>query len=91
MRDKRGFTLAVVSVVFLLFLAGCNGGGEEPGGAPTTPFLGGTKGLEIGFLEGSPPEEVTDGGGFPFQALQITKLICAMADSNWPLCIRSHC
>jgi hypothetical protein len=68
MTQKRSLTLIVFSVVFLLFIAGCDGG-PVASGAPTTPFLGGTQGLEIGFLEGSPPDEVTDGNSFDFQAL----------------------
>jgi hypothetical protein len=69
MRQKRHATFIVLGVVLLLFIAGCKGGGDTPGGAPTTPFLGGSQGLVIGFLEGSPPDEVTDGGTFDFQAL----------------------
>ena len=56
---KRELRLIAFSAVFLLFIAGC-GGGKTPAGAPTTPFLGGTSGLDISFLEGSPPEDVTD-------------------------------
>tara|TARA_Y100000310_G_scaffold15573_1_gene15626 strand:- start:175 stop:1200 length:1026 start_codon:yes stop_codon:yes gene_type:complete len=70
MVQKRNITLIALSVVFLLFIAGCTGGGGDIStGAPTTPFLGGSGGLEIGFLEGSPPEEVTDGGTFNFQVV----------------------
>jgi hypothetical protein len=56
-------------MAFLLFIAGCKGGGDTPGGAPTTPFLGGSQGLVMGFLEGSPPDEVTDGNRFPFNVI----------------------
>ena len=70
MRQKRDLTLVVLSVISLFLIAGCaGGGGDIVSGAPTTPFLGGTQGLEIGFLEGSPPAEVTDGDSFDFQAL----------------------
>src|SRR3989338_1160116 len=68
MPTKRELKLIAFSAVFLLFIAGC-GSGDVATGAPTTPFLGGTQGLEISFLEGSPPAEVTDGDTFPFQAL----------------------
>src|SRR3989338_1636510 len=68
MPTKRELKLIAFSAVFLLFIAGC-GSGDVATGAPTTPFLGGTQGLEISFLEGSPPAEVTDGGTFPFQVV----------------------
>ena len=68
MNREKHITFIVFSIILLLFIAGC-GGGEVTGGAPTTPFLEGTQGLAIGFLEGSPPDEVTDGDIFPFQAI----------------------
>ncbi|MDP7457267.1 MAG: hypothetical protein QGH47_00940 [Candidatus Woesearchaeota archaeon] len=70
MRQKRDLTLVVLSVISLFLIAGCAGGSADvPSGAPTTPFLGGTEGLGAEFLEGSPPEEVTDDGTFPFQII----------------------
>ena len=69
MRKKRDARLIAFSVILLFFIAGCENGDDGGGGAPTTPFLGGTEGLEIKFLEGNPPGEVTDGGTFPFQVL----------------------
>jgi len=68
MIQKRCKLFVLISVISM-FLAGCGRGDEGIGGAPTTPFLGGSEGLEISFLEGSPPEEVTDSGTFEFQAL----------------------
>jgi len=73
MKQKRNLTLIAFSAVFLLFIAACDKGGVVVGGASTTPFIGGTQGLEIEFLEGNPPEEVTDGDTFPFQA--VVKLV----------------
>ncbi len=72
MPTKRELKLIVFGAVFLLFIAGC-AGGETTTGAPTTPFLGGAGGLEISFLEGNPPTEVTDDGTFPFQTIIILK------------------
>jgi hypothetical protein len=69
MKQKRDVRLIVLGVILLFFLAGCDKGDDDSGGAPTTPFLGGTKGLEIGFVEDLPPEEVADGGTFEFQAM----------------------
>ena len=74
MPAKRDLKLIALSAVFLLFIAGCKGT-ETPSGAPTTPFLGGSEALQIGFLEGSPPAEVTDGNTFPFQAIVTLKNI----------------
>mgnify|MGYP001589304601 CR=1 FL=1 len=68
MRQKRDVVLVVFSVILLLLIAGCKGG-KPDGGAPTTPFMGGTQGLEISFLEGLPPDEVTDGSSFGFNAI----------------------
>jgi hypothetical protein len=67
----RKFTYFVIGVALLFIAAGCDGGGstEGTGSAPKTPFLGGSQGLEIEFLKGSPPEEVTDSGTFDFQAI----------------------
>ena len=67
MKVKKHLTLIVLGMVFLFLITGCPE--NTSGGPPTDPFIGGTEGLEIKFLEGSPPEEVTDGGTFPFQAL----------------------
>lgn len=56
----------VLAVVFVLFLAGC-----ESDETPTseTPFLEGTTGFLISFLEDAPPQEVYDGGVFPFEVV----------------------
>ena len=62
----------IVLTGLLLLVAGCQGsaGGSDTGtSAPRDPFLGGSEGLEIEFLDGEPPEEVTDQGVFPFQAI----------------------
>ena len=72
MTIKRELKLIALSAIFLLFIAGCDGK-EAPTGAPTTPFLGGSVGLEINFLEGNPPAEVTDSNTFPFQAIVTLK------------------
>jgi len=69
MVQKRHITLIPFGVVLLFLIAACNGGGEISSGAPTTPFLGGSQGLEIGFLGGSPPGEVTDADSFPFNVI----------------------
>ena len=75
MKQKRDVRFIVLGAVILLFIAGCEGddGGTTTGGVPRDPFLGGTDGLEIEFEEGAPPDEVTDAGEYPFQAVVILK------------------
>lgn len=63
MASKRVYL--AFAVVALVFLYGCTGGGKQPT-AKTTPFCGGLDGVEMGFVEGSPPSEVFDGAQFPF-------------------------
>jgi len=63
MDKKIVFALITIS---LFLIGGCTGG---DGGTVTTPFLGGTTGLFIDFIEGNPPEEIYDGGSFGFDVL----------------------
>ena len=74
MRQKKQAILIALSVVLLFLVAGCDKGGNVIGGTPSDPFLGGDVGLEIEFLEESPPGEVTD-AGFPFRAIVSLKNI----------------
>ena len=71
MQGKKRIELVIFSVISLFLIAAC--GQEEVIGGKTSPFLGGSEGLEIEFLPGSPPDEITDGDGeiatFPFQAV----------------------
>jgi len=54
----------VILVPFLLLLAGCAGliGGAGTPGQNEGAFAGGTQALQLGFLEGEPPEKVLDNG-----------------------------
>ena len=66
----RRFHIIIISILALFVIAGCQGGSKDgTGAAPKTPFLGGTQGLEIKFIDGSPPKEVTDAGTFSFQSI----------------------
>lgn len=48
-----------IMLIYML-LAGCSGEGNNNVGPATTPFVGGTTGLSLAFLEGAPPERVLD-------------------------------
>lgn len=52
-------------LILVIFLVGCQ---DDSGSSSsqTTPFIGGTTGILISFAQGAPPEEVYDGGDFPF-------------------------
>src|SRR3989338_286114 len=66
----KSFHIVIISILGLFIIAGCQGGGgDNNGAAPKTPFLGGTQGLEIKFIDDSPPKEVTDSGTFNFQSI----------------------
>ena len=52
--------------ILLVFTVGCN---QKTGPGMADPFIGGTTGLTIEFIEGAPPQEVYDGGAFPFTAV----------------------
>ena len=67
MNHKSHAVLIVLSVILLLLIAGC--GKNEDKKPKDFPFLGGTKGIEIGFLKDSPPNEITDGNTFPFRVV----------------------
>ena len=58
----------LILIALLLIIVGCSNSSTEIK-APTTPFLGGDGKLEVSFLEGNPPGEITDGNTFPFQAI----------------------
>ncbi len=66
---KKNFLVCLFVCSVILFLAGC-GGGEGPKGKA---FLGGTSALELEFVEGNPPTEVTDSNTFPFNIIVLVK------------------
>ncbi len=67
------YYIPAILVFAMIILAGCQGAASTTGTASKTPFLGGTKGLTLEFIEGEPPLEVTDQGVFPFQAIVTMK------------------
>lgn len=54
----------VIVVMSLLLLVGC--AQEKIGISKTTPFVGGTKSLDLNFVAGEPPEEALDQDQLPF-------------------------
>lgn len=56
----------ILAVVLLISLTGCD---NEEAPSSSTPFLEGTTGFLISFLEDAPPQEVYDGGIFPFEVV----------------------
>lgn len=61
---------AVALFIFLILLvSACKKSGATTGGAPRTPFIGGTAGITMNFEKGSPPDEVTDDESFAFNAI----------------------
>jgi hypothetical protein len=62
---KNSIIMAVV-VMSVLFLAGCTGGGNQS--SSTAPFVGGTSGLVVSFVDNAPPAMVTD-TDFPFNII----------------------
>ena len=59
--DKK---MIIVLVGVLLVLAGCQ---QEVKTTISKPFIGGTDSIKFDFIEGAPPTEVFDGGGYPFE------------------------
>ena len=60
--------MIVLLMIGLFVLVGCEQETALPSGKET-PFIGGTDGLLIDLLDDSPPEEVTDGGNYPFDVV----------------------
>jgi len=64
MKSQIRFVLVALSVFMLLQLVGCSDQSEGTG--LTDPFIGGTTGLKLDFVENAPPEDAYDKGTFPF-------------------------
>ncbi|MFC1768174.1 hypothetical protein ACFLZX_00280 [Nanoarchaeota archaeon] len=56
--------ITFLAISLFLFTSCSTDNGD--GGGPTTPFIGGSTGLLSTFVEQAPPDEVFDGGDFPF-------------------------
>lgn len=66
MSSKIFWTLP--AVLLLALMTACSSGGNQGGASAgvSTPFIGGSQGLKIDFMEGAPPPEVYDGGTYDF-------------------------
>ncbi len=64
MKKACKYLTLAVTMVFVFAIAGCTSTNQKP--TTTAPFIGGTTGLLINFVQDSPPNEVFDGGSFPF-------------------------
>jgi hypothetical protein len=60
---KNSILITAGVILSVLLLAGCTGGGNS--NSATNPFVGGTTGLVVSFIENAPPAMVTD-TNFPF-------------------------
>ena len=58
--------ILIVLTAMLLLIAACDTDSRPDG---STPFIGGTQGLEIEFLDSFPPPRVSDGGEDPFDVI----------------------
>ena len=67
--NKRYYVFALLISLLLLVSACQSKSGAATGGAPRTPFIGGTAGISINFEKDSPPPEVTDDSSFAFNAI----------------------
>jgi hypothetical protein len=64
---KKTLILMIVASLLIMILSGCTTNNQQDTGA--TPFIGGTTGLLISLAEGTPPEEVYDGGEYNFDVV----------------------
>jgi len=63
---NKNYFKSFFSLLLITILVGCS---QETGPSMTDPFIGGTTGLTMDFIDGAPPAEVYDGGAFPFTAV----------------------
>jgi len=59
---------AIMLITTVIFIAGCGSSGGDSKTSTTTKnaYIGGTNGMTMKFVEGSPPAEVYDKGTYPF-------------------------
>lgn len=69
-RDKSSkFYVLALLICLVLVMSACKSKSASTGGAPRTPFIGGTAGISMNFEKDSPPPEVTDDESFAFKVI----------------------
>ena len=63
-KAAKNLTFVILSIMAVFVFSACNQQQQQGGGGAT--FVGGTQGLLMEFLAESPPDNVYDGGKFPF-------------------------
>ncbi|MBI2101536.1 hypothetical protein HYT53_02895 [Candidatus Woesearchaeota archaeon] len=66
--NKKYYVIALL-ICLILLVSACKKSGAATGGAPRTPFIGGTAGITMDFEKDSPPPEVTDDSSFAFNVI----------------------
>ena len=66
--DRKYYAL-ILLICAVLLVSACKRSGAAGGGAPKTPFIGGTSGVTINFEKDSPPPEVTDDESFALNVI----------------------
>jgi len=67
--NKKTILIGLMVCLMLTVSACGKKSGASTGGAPTTPFIGGTQGVTMEFEKDSPPPEVTDDATFAFNII----------------------
>ena len=65
----KGLYFLALLICLVLLVSACKTKSAATGGAPRTPFIGGTAGISMNFEKDSPPPEVTDDESFAFKAI----------------------
>ena len=66
---NKKYHAIILFICLILLVSACKKSGAATGGAPKTPFIGGTSGITINFEKDSPPLEVTDDESFAFNVI----------------------
>lgn len=62
---RKGVLVLVLALALSLAVAGCQGG-KSATSSSSTPFIGGSEGLRVSFVDNAPPSEILDNKQTPF-------------------------